>query len=502
MTRAGAPAGSLSSPQRGFFFAALGSIAFYAAPMAVRFAASMAVIPVYTRLLTPADYGVLELLDLTSFLIAALIGSNFGLAVFYYYAAGRDDRERGAVISTAYLGSYILSALPAALGWAAPGFLSQFVFGTRDYALHVRIVLSTVALSFPAEVGLCVLRAMDRARTYMILSVCRILLGLLLSILLLVQFQAGVLALLWSSLAVTAMSALLAGWMCLPFLRHALQLPLFLKQLRYSWPLSVSALASLILDFGDRYVLQRNVSMADLGIYGLAYKFGMIVAFASLVFNQYWKPKMFSVVQSPGGDALYVRVFTYYLLALTSLVIGLTMFGLPLLHIAVGKDFLGAVDLIPWLAVLYLIRAAGDFFRNAFYLERATAREAQVTWLGAVVCLAGYFLLIPSWKLWGAILATGISFIFMFAAGHRMAQTMRPFPFEYRRLLLAAGAGLALILVRMSLNPANPGVQLALGLALALLFPALLWKAGWFEQHEKELLAEALQKARRRLSRV
>ena len=82
------------------FASALG---FYAIPIVARALSSFLTIPVYTRFLTPADYGTLELLDLTSYLFAALIGTNFGHSIFYYHSAAQtaEERARSAQHSTA-----------------------------------------------------------------------------------------------------------------------------------------------------------------------------------------------------------------------------------------------------------------------------------------------------------------------------------------------------------------------------------------------------------------
>ncbi|MFX0142190.1 MAG: lipopolysaccharide biosynthesis protein, partial [Candidatus Hodarchaeota archaeon] len=42
-------------------------------------------IPLYTRYLTPADYGVLELLELTSSIISLFLGLRIGTAVIRFF---------------------------------------------------------------------------------------------------------------------------------------------------------------------------------------------------------------------------------------------------------------------------------------------------------------------------------------------------------------------------------------------------------------------------------
>ena len=58
----------------------------YSIAMLARRAAGILMLPIYTRLLTPADYGVLELLDLTTSMLSILVGMRIGQALFYFYA--------------------------------------------------------------------------------------------------------------------------------------------------------------------------------------------------------------------------------------------------------------------------------------------------------------------------------------------------------------------------------------------------------------------------------
>jgi len=459
-------------------------LAFYAIPVVVRAASSFLTIPIYTRYLTPSDYGTLELLDLTSFLFAVLIGTNFGQAVFYYYAAAQTDAERGRAISTAYLGSLLLGAIALLLGIFASPLLSRAMFGNDQYVSYFHLVFTTLAFTFPAEVGLSCIRALDRPRTYSYLTSIRLLLALVLNIFLLVAFHMGFSAMLWSSLAITALTAAYMGWYCSTWLRYSFHGALFLKQLQYSWPISFGALAMLIIDLGDRYFLKRTVSLAELGIYGFSYKLGMIVAMVSLIFNQFWKPKMFHLVAQPGGDKLYVRVYTYYVLVLTYVSLGLTVILRPLLQVAAGPKFIEAAAYLPWIALAYVARCAGDYFRNAFYLNKVTGYEAKLTWFGAAICLAGYVTFIPWLRAWGAILATGVTFVVMFGASYFQAQRVRSFQFEGRRLLWIALSGAAFVGGYLAFEPPRMLWQLILGMGLMAGYPLLLFWSGFFNQDE------------------
>jgi len=462
---------------------------FYAIPFFARALSNFIVIPIYTHYLTPADYGVLELLDLTSFLVAILIGTNFGQALFYYYAAAETPEQRGESVSTSYYGSLILAGVSIVFGVLLASSIGHLVFGSGAYTRFLRLVFATLAFSFPAEIGLTCLRTLQLPKAYSLISLGRLVFGILLNVVLLVRFHLGFVALLWGAFWVTAATAAYLTWFHRRWLKYPFRWTLFGRLLKYSWPLNVSGLATLALDLGDRYVLKGWVSLAELGIYGLAYKFGLVVSMTSLIFNQFWKPKMFSIVKEEGGEQSYVRVCTYYTLALTFVAVSLAILTRPLFRLAVGPSFFPAARLVPWIASIYVLRLLADFSRNAFFLNKRTGKEAQITWIAAGICIAGYFAFIPPFHLWGAILATGISFLAMLIISFWQAQKVQHFDFEYGRLLSIGACGAAVIGAYFLLEPRNVWLQLTLGAFLVLLFPGLLFLGGFFKQDERAAVA-------------
>jgi O-antigen/teichoic acid export membrane protein len=429
------------------------------------------------------------LLDLTALTIAMFVAGGFGQALFYYYSKAFTPERRAVAVSSAFFGALLLGAMPALLGVAAAPYLSTALFRTAQYAGMLQLTLFTIALSFPAEIGFCCMQVMDRPRLYAGLALLRLCLGLGLNIFFLVGLHCGVLGLLWSNLALTIAAALFSTWFCLPALRFFLDFKLFLALIRFSWPLNLSSIAAVVLNYGDRFVLQRNVSMAEVGIYALAYKVGLVINFTYLTFNIAWKARMFVLVEEPGGSKVYVRMCTYLALLLTFATVAIAVLIRPAAHIGIGAAYQESVRLVPWIAVIYVIKGIGEYFRNAFQLQNKTGLDAQVAWFGTAVCVAGYLLLIPRFKLWGAVAATGISFAYMFVYGYRKAQQVRRFEFELRRLGIICLAAAITLLAYWLISPVNIFWQTLAGVLLTLSFPLLLLCLGFAEEDEKRFFA-------------
>jgi len=437
--------------------------------------AGFVLLPVYTRYLSPADYGVLELLELTSYIFSTLIGMRIGDALFYYYSEAATQEARERAVCTVFVGSGALGLLGGLLGWLGAPVLSSIVFGNARYVTCFQFVFAAFAFSVLAEAGFCFLRAIDRPVTYVAASMVRLLLGIALNVGLLAA-GFGLFAVLWSSLAVTAVMAI---WLSLVALSgipvgRRCDPQLLRKFLAYSAPLGLSGLSILVINYGDRFILQRFVSLEEIGIYSLACKFGLLITYIQVPFDVYWRSQMFSIVRRQNGEQIYVRVGTYLTVGLVAAVLLIALFAGPVIRLMTTSAFWSAAHYVPWIAAAYVLRTVGAHFRCVFLLEEQTGKELYITAVGAATCLAGFVLLIPRFHLWGAVASTLAGFGVMLTAGLWQAQKVRRFPFEYQRMMIAGGLGIAVGTAFHALRPENLWLQVAVGVVCAGLYPVAL----------------------------
>ena len=64
---------------------------------------SLLLIPVYTRFLTPHDYGVKELVGLSTDVIGILLATAISGAIYRFYFEYKDVKDRNEVISSAVI---------------------------------------------------------------------------------------------------------------------------------------------------------------------------------------------------------------------------------------------------------------------------------------------------------------------------------------------------------------------------------------------------------------
>jgi O-antigen/teichoic acid export membrane protein len=257
---------------------------------------------------------------------------------------------------------------------------------------------------------------------------------------------------------------------------------------RYSAPLGVAGLGMLFIHYGDRFFLQRYVSLADIGIYSLAYKLGMFVANFHGPFVNYWSVEMFSIAKRRDGNAIYVRMFTYFALAMGMGGALIAIFSRPLITLLAPPAYSSAARYVPWLVFAYVLRSIGDHLRTPLLTESRTVKNTKVIAISVLICLGGYSFLIPRCGVAGAVAATFAAFTVMTAYGIYESQRVRHYQFEFARIAKLAAAILGPTALFTLFPIAQFWVQIGVGIGATATIPLILWITGFLDLEERAAL--------------
>ena len=139
-------------------------------------------IPLYTHYLTPSDYGTLELLDLTSYIIGLFLAMGIAQSVVRFYYEFESKEKRHQVISVALISLWIVSAIVLAILFFNSRFISNLVFKSGDYYHMFNIIFITMVVGLSNEIPLTVLRIEEKSGLYVIISISKLTISLTLNI--------------------------------------------------------------------------------------------------------------------------------------------------------------------------------------------------------------------------------------------------------------------------------------------------------------------------------
>jgi O-antigen/teichoic acid export membrane protein len=456
-------------------------------------------LPINTRFLNPADYGVLELVEQSTMVLSILLGIQFSAALgfFYFEKDSEDTRQRAA--STAVIGAVLAGIVAALIGLPLVRPMSRLIFGNADSYILLQLSFTFLPLAFALESLFSWVRIANRPGLFTFASFLRLGITIVSTIILVAVFRLGVLGVVVSSnLAITGVACLLIFY----FIRRVpviFDWRLLVRMVRFSLPLTAGSVAMFIIHFGDRFILPHYRPLAELGIYGIAYKIGMLISLIYGAFQTYWSAQVFAVAKRDDADDVIPGIFTYVLLMLSICALGLTVFCRPAIHYLTRPQFEGAAMIAPLIIAAYYIRSIAEFFRCFFVVHAHPEYEAICNWISAGVCLASYFILIPRFGMWGAAIATAITFVIMAVIAIGWSYRLRHYHFEIARIskIVAVTAGLAAFDLAFPIT--SPVLQILRGTALVLTLPLMLSLLRFYRPselaHARSLLAGVLRRA-------
>jgi len=447
-------------------------------------AVGLIMIPVYTHFLTPREYGIMDILDLSIILIGMVVGMGMGSAMFRFYYSAETEEDRREVVGSALVFSTLVAgavAIPIVIGGRAA---SSVMLRAPDYSFFVQIAIVSFWVGTVAETCRTYLLVRQRSTFFVIASLVQLCVGLGLNIYFIAFRHLGVLGFLLSSLITNLLVSTALLIHTLSDTGFAVSIPKTRQMLVYGVPFVFSGLGHFILNFADRYFLNAFAGLSAVGIYALGYKFGFMVNMLAVApFLQMWQAQIFIVEKEPNAPAIYVRLFEYFAALILFAVLALSIFIKDVLRLLAGPEYFPAHAIVPIVALAYVFNGWSQCFRLGMLLTRKTRPIATIMVGSGVVTLILYALLIRRFHALGAAVATLLSYAFMMVWTYVASQRLHSVPYDLRRIAAVLGiAGLCYGVAWTAdrfLGAFTPAGYLLRALALAAYLPALVY-TGFF----------------------
>ena len=175
--------------------------------------AAFLLLPLYTNLLSPADYGTLEIIVLVSIFLNVFLGLQIVTQVLRSYHAAEHEDDRRQAVSTAIIFTGVLTAAAVVPADVFRRHVSVALFGTDAHAPLLRLGLWSMVASNVFTAALAYLQARKMSRAYTIIAVAQVVCTLSLNLIFVAGLALGVEGILLSQFLVTGTFALgLAAW--------------------------------------------------------------------------------------------------------------------------------------------------------------------------------------------------------------------------------------------------------------------------------------------------
>lgn len=450
---------------------------------------SVFLVPIYTRVLSPADYGIIALLTTLSNIIGVIAAMGMGSAIFWAYFRAKKE-ERGTVVFTSFLFQTIFTLLISSALFFLAAPISRILFSNYANASLVKLSAGAVFFNAGILVPLALLRAEGAPSKYITITILKLVSTVVLSILFVVFLRLGVPGVFWANLLGSGIGYLFGLIFTLGRLSFSFSFSWLRRMLSFGAPMMPAGLAMWALNSSDRYFLNTYTSTSDVGIYNVGYRVGAVVALVVGALRLAYPRFMWSVLrEKPNPKDYYRKIITYFFLISFVTAFVISVFSREAVEILTGSSFHEAYVVVPFVALSYVAFGMYQNFATGVTVLKKTYFSTLAALGGAVFNLVMNYILISRFGMMGAAVSTLLSFIFLALLELRFSQRIYPISFEFGRMLKATLVGVVLVAVSASLDldilPA-----LFVKSLLFLVFPALLYLFGFFEKRELKKLSQ------------
>lgn len=406
-------------------------------------AANFLLIPLYTRYLSPADYGVIYLAETVA--VFLLLFGNLAMdtatqRLYFQY-------EKNPAELSSYLGTIVRFALATMATLLTMAYVigppAQRLIGGHlevPFFPFIAIALATATLSQIVNHRLAIYQAARQPKLYGLFSVGLLALTSIAAVYRVVFQGRGAVGMLSGKLVAAVAVAAIAAWTMRAYMRAPFRWRFVRETLAFSLPVVPHQMMAWGLILADRFILEHYRNVGEVGIYSLAYTLGMAMFMVTQALSQAWVPLFFELA---GKDEESHRILGRICSGLIILLVAIASLGTLLspvfVHFALDPRYRAADKIVPLIVVGYLFHSLFSLFHISIMQSKRTGYIFAASSVAFAANLVLNFIMIPRWGMYGAAWATTLAYGIEALIAYYFAQRLFHLAYNPAEIIAAAG---------------------------------------------------------------
>jgi len=398
---------------------------------------SLLLVPFYTHVLHPGDLGIIDMLILTTNLINLSIAVEVSQGLARYFPDTTNNIEKIKFASTALIFTVLMHTIFLISAITFLDKITKLILGSQNLSPVMLIALFSIWCNGIFYIIQSQLRWQLQPRDYAVSSILFSVLSLGVTVLLIVVFKKGVKSVFYGKITGYFAGVSYAFYRAKESYRFVFSKEKLKEMLVFSTPLVPSSIAVFVATYIDRIAINKLMSLSDVGIYGVGYRFATIVSFIMVGFQGALTPLIYAHYKNKETPSEISRIFRYFLAVIIPLILLLGIFSREILMIFTTKAYYSADAVIPILAAAIVLSKMYVFFPG-LSIAKKTKYIALINILVAAENSAFNFMLIPYLGIKGAAIATLTSALSSFIMYVILSQKFYKISYSWPRMLIAS----------------------------------------------------------------
>lgn len=426
---------------------------------------SFLLLPLYTALLVPEEFGIVDLFNTYITLLTPICNWQFENGLFRFMIDERNDFEgQKKLFSTVFLTNIIQAGGYLLLFAVFQGFIhSEYkIFLALDVALN--IFLNTL-LQFP--------RGLGRNGIYSIGSFVSAIATVVLNIIFIAVLRWGafgmfIATMIGKIITILYLFVAMKTWRYISF--RAADRTVFKDVSKYSLPLVPNQLSWWVIGASDRTVVSHFISVAANGIYSVANKFSTVFVTFYNIFNLSWTESVSLHMNDDDRDEFLTDIINTMFNLFAAVDIGIIA-CMPFLfkYGFINAQYDEAYYQIPILMIAVLFQVVVGLYSVVYVALKKSKEIAKTSLIAAIINLSVDLLLIKLIGLYAASISTLVAYAAMAIYRYFDVKRYVNVCFKVRNLLITVGIAAITIGIYYTRNIYGCAIVLAIVVAYSIL---------------------------------
>lgn len=372
--------------------------------------------PILTRMLTVEEYGLMALITSSLGLLVAFGKCGLQHSVLRFYSetrAGSSPWHLEQYYATAIYGMAILGAAVTCLWLIIITMLPESLLNDERLRPLLYLTATLIFVRVNESSILNILKAREQSgilATFTVLKRYGVLATVVVTLYFISQDLFGV-------FGATIVAEVTGVIVVLYLLRKSVTLnvrrysnTMLRAMMAFGIPMIATEVSGVVLNIGDRYVIQAFLGAGDLGIYAAAYNLSeyiqaiLVVAMVSAVMPMYLR-----IWEDEGADKTIKFINStmhFYFVVSIPIVAGLSVIGPDLLAFLASGKYESGAKIIPWVISAMLLEGSSIFLGAGLYIKKQGFTLAGLVAAAAIINLAMNLFMVPALGIEGAAIST------------------------------------------------------------------------------------------------
>ncbi len=450
---------------------------------------SFVTFPIFTRVLTKEQYGILGLITTIMFFGVAIAKAGLSDGIIRFYQDySKDPEKKSEFVSTVLSRGFVLSVLTS-LAYILLFLIFQNYLEIKKGYAACFIIMALYLFLYPLNIiVLRLLRVNDRTILINVLELVAKALSVGLSLIFLIYLLRGFYGyFVGVATAEIIMTIILFYWF---FRNYKINLSsisgeLHLKMIKFGVPLFLSELSFLLESYSDRFLIVGFLGEEALGTYTVGQSIAMYIANIVLFSLSYaMVPISVQIYGEEGREKTEIfmkKCLKYLLMAILPMWFGYVAISKELFIVLASEKYVAAATFSSVILFAWFVGALNVVFGAAFYLKKKTMLTFLIEFSSIVINIGMNLVLIKKMELMGASISALVSSIASAVLMIVVSRRYFKIGIEVGSMLYYIGVSCIMYLVVTQINTGMTWVNLLLKIVTGTVIVAL---AVFFKENE------------------